>query len=361
MEPERNTMPPVSYIETFLPSRPSREASPPGLPAYYRVSVENNRGAWPGINKENCGGGWDCKEPVLNPLDPYSEKRWVEISSGGPKDVDFRLEGNVSWVTTSITHGKVRKEGIVDVRFYVDVDWEKVPRKEELYTMGGGVKIVGSDGTNVTVGIPIIVPPNTASVSKHYNGFVEGDGYVAIEAAHYDKIESTPEHQWEELQWYGRTLSGMTIQPPSDKNYTIGQGPSLTYNFWSTGAGLAHYDPAKVIVTIQIGPSFNFILGTKLAFGIQLDDHKPQIITPIPDSVDVEHAGTVPHDWLGIVANEIRNVVVEFDVEEMVVGEHVLTIWGMSAGIVVERVLIDFGGIAGRGTTYLGPVESRRG
>jgi hypothetical protein len=38
-----------------------------------------------------------------------------------------------------------------------------------------------------------------------------------------------------------------------------------------------------------------------------------------------------------------------------------LKIWGMSAGIVVERILVDFGGIRGRGHSYLGPQESRRG
>ncbi len=41
-------MPPVSYIETYCPSRQNREATLKGLPAYYRVTVQKSRGAWPG-------------------------------------------------------------------------------------------------------------------------------------------------------------------------------------------------------------------------------------------------------------------------------------------------------------------------
>jgi len=37
-----------------------------------------------------------------------------------------------------------------------------------------------------------------------------------------------------------------------------------------------------------------------------------------------------------------------------------LKIWGMSTGIIVERIWVDMGGIAKRGYSYLGPPESVR-
>jgi hypothetical protein len=39
-------------------------------------------------------------------------------------------------------------------------------------------------------------------------------------------------------------------------------------------------------------------------------------------------------------------------------GKHSLTLWGVTTGVVVERVLIDMGGIHRRGFSYLGPPES---
>jgi hypothetical protein len=41
-------------------------------------------------------------------------------------------------------------------------------------------------------------------------------------------------------------------------------------------------------------------------------------------------------------------------------GQHTLSVWGMTVGIVLERIWIDMGGIEARGYSYLGPPESKR-
>ena len=354
-------MPPVNYIETFLPSRPSREARPPGLPAYYRLTAENSRGAWPGISKYNCKIGWDCLGPTLVPMDPYGKNsRWIEISSGGPKDVEFSITSNVSWLTTDMTHGKVTMDGKNDKRFHISVDWDKVPSKHgKVHTFGGGVTVAGSDGSNVTVDVPIttaIAPPTD------FHGFVEGDGYVVMEAAHFSRNASAEGYAFENFEWYGRTLSGLEMLPVSDKNFTVGTGPSLAYDFWVSGASGSSKDVVEV--TIQIGPTFNFMLGKKLAFAVQIDDAEPKMFTPIPDTTELEHAGTVPPDWMNVVASEIRNVTGTFELARGGggggAGKHTITLYGMTAGIIVERVWLDFGGVVERGYSYLGPPESRR-
>ncbi|ORX37574.1 hypothetical protein BD324DRAFT_622478 [Kockovaella imperatae] len=357
VERQRNFMPPVTFIETFLPSRPSREAKPPGLPSYYKVAVENSRGSWPGSDFDRCPG-WssECWNPLLKSMDPYgASSRWIDVYSSGPKDVDFVIDTNVTWLVPSITQGHVKLDGSRDIRFSVSIDWEKLPSKGEMYSTGGGMTIHGSDHTNVTVNIPVAVPAKSALPPSDFHGFIEGDGYIVIEAGHYTSSHSAQGYAWEEHEWYGRTVSGLSVLPVSDQNLTIGEGPSLTYEFWTT----ATTSKDKAELTVQIGPSINFIYGKKLALGIQWDDKDPQIITPIPDSVTIEHGGTVPPDWLDVVAQEIRNVTMTID-DIGKPGKHSVTIWGMTAGIVVERVLLDFGGIRERGYSYLGPPESRK-
>jgi hypothetical protein len=66
----------------------------------------------------------------------------------------------------------------------------------------------------------------------------------------------------------------------------------------------------------------------------------------------------VPPDWIGVVESDVRNVTLSVDFEQA--GKHSLTVWGMSTGVVVERIWIDFGGIHDRGYSYLGPPESLR-
>lgn len=71
------------------------------------------------------------------------------------------------------------------------------------------------------------------SVGSNYllvTGFVEGDGAIAIEAAHATRNTSVGEVAWTEIPNYGRTLSGMTPWPRlgnNETNYTAGAGPSL--------------------------------------------------------------------------------------------------------------------------------------
>jgi hypothetical protein len=111
-----------------------------------------------------------------------------------------------------------------------------------------------------------------------------------------------------------------------------------------------------VNVTIQIGPSLNFMLGSFLSFGVSLDNQDPVPINPIPYAP----LGSQPKDWQFVVANEVRNVTMTMDLGSEGPGKHTLSVWGMTVGIVLERIWIDMGGIEARGYSYLGPPESKR-
>jgi hypothetical protein len=107
-----------------------------------------------------------------------------------------------------------------------------------------------------------------------------------------------------------------------------------------------------VDVTLHLGPALNFILGRRIAFAVQIDDGDVVPIYPVPEA----KLGSLPHDWEDVVANEIREVSTKGEVKAP--GKHSITVYGMTAGIVLERVLVDFGGIKERGYSYLGPPAS---
>ena len=62
-----------------------------------------------------------------------------------------------------------------------------------------------------------------------------------------------------------------------------------------------------------------------------------------------------PQTWEKSVADGVRRVVTTHTVEKP--GQHVLKIWMVTPGVVLERVIIDAGGVR---PSYLGPVESPR-
>jgi hypothetical protein len=177
-------------------------------------------------------------------------------------------------------------------------------------------------------------------VPNNFKGAVEGDGYVVFEAAHGRAESSTVdgiEYAWKQIPYYGRTHSGMAVFPVEDYRLPIGRGPCLVYDFWA-------FEKEDVEVILHLGPSNNWIIGQRHAFAISMDDQAPVEVKPIPEAAPE------------IVAREIREVKVKVPMGKE--GKHSLRIFGVTPGLVFERIMVDMGGIAARGYSYLGPPES---
>lgn len=349
-------------------SRLSREGRPRGQPTNLRVAVENSYGAWPGTNERNCPRTFNCPSPRLYPQDRWGvQSRWIDIASGGPKDVSFELlpVANSSWLKVHPERGTIKGDGSADVRCVVSVDWDKL---ENLYPTSkhssgspkeiiGAVTLTASDGTVVNITVPAIQHP---PLPEDFGGHVQGDGYVVMEAAHFQSNTTTDGYSFEEIEWYGRGLSGMEMYPATNRNFTLGSGPHLTYDFWWHGDSVD--GNGTVDITVQIGPTLNFIIGKQIAFGLQVDDQGATAHTPVPTTTQEGQSegdvGSVPFDWADTVKTDVRNVTLSAKLDG--VGKHTLTVWGMSAGIVFERLWVDCGGIRSRGYSLLGPPESTR-
>lgn len=334
--PLRNSMPPISFISKYEPTYANDAV------IHTRYTVEDCRGAWPGDNKFNCPLGYNCPDPTLMPMDRYGKPRWIEVGSGGPEDIEFTAEAQEPWLIVKPSSGKVKAGGTEDVRVWISIDWNKVKGDEKA----GHVRLNSSDGAKTTtITVPVL---HVEEPPAGFVGAVQGDGYVAIEAAHFQSTTATGNHGWQEVPYYGRTHSGMSIMPSSAKRFEAKEGPSLEYDLWLTS--VPTNDTAEAIV--HIGPGLNFILGQRIAFSVQIDDEETQVVEPVPEA----KLGDLPHDWEATVAKEVREVRVKLAIKR--VGKHTLTLRAMTPGVVVQRVMVDLGGIAQREPTYLGPPES---
>ncbi|WVR07866.1 hypothetical protein IAU60_004909 [Kwoniella sp. DSM 27419] len=332
---------------------PAREGIPIpelgyGVISNLRVTFENSKGSWPGNTAYNCARGEHCDTPELMPMDPWGRDRWVDVGAAGPETTSWKVESD-PWIIVSPRSGRIIKDGSQDQRLRVSIDWANAPSSGK-----GTFHLTASDGSEVTILVPVSKP----HLDQGFTGHVQGDGYVAIEAGHWSR--NTPAHgySFEEMHGYGRTLSGVEMFPRTTQNFTL-DGPRLEYTFWTHGGNAS--------INVQIGPALNF-LGTNktLAFAFQVDDQTPEITNPIPtqplgfasDRPENKPVaiGAVPKDWIEIVKNEIRDVPFS---AELTPGEHTITLYGMTTGIVFERILIDLGGVSSRGYSYLGPPESK--
>lgn len=297
---------------------------------------------------------------TLWPMDPYGAKtRWIDIGSGGPRDIEWKAKTSHEFLKISHDHGKIKRDGSADQRVYVSVDWKAVPETFNAEKHIPRVEITASDRTNMTIEVPIYRP---TAPSADFKGHVQGDGYLVVQAGHHSSNSSEEEYAWQEIVGYGHTLSALEVLPFSTQNFTVGTGPSVSYDIWT-------HTPGNATLTFRLGPQLNIFAGKQLAFGVQIDDGPAEEVHPIPTKPapgwshgrhdKARQAGNVPEDWWDVVSDEIRSFVFG-DVDLGEPGKHTITIWGMTTGVLLEQIWVDYGGIRERGYTYLGPPESKR-
>jgi hypothetical protein len=199
------------------------------------------------------------------------------------------------------------------------------------------VKISGAGADPFIVKVTSLHPSEVTSDTLR--GFVEADGYVSMEAAHYTKKTDAGPVHWEEIADYGRTLSSMTILPCTAASVTPPHdSPSLEYRMYV-------FDPHTVQVHTIIGPSLDFVPGRGLRFAVAFDDQPPQIVDAL------EH--NTLRDWEGSVKDNVRTIVSTHSLAGS--GYHILKYWMVDPGVVLEKIVVDLGGLK---PSYLGPPES---
>jgi hypothetical protein len=306
-EPPRNTMPAVKEIE--LPAG-----------AAMGVAIEGSAATWPAATEQAILPGFD----VFN-----QPRRYIDVFNRGNAPFEFTATPSAPWIVLSATKGTVEKEQ----RLWVSVDWSKAPHD----TAHGSITIAGT-GTSITVKLHAANPQTPPKSSL--KGFVQADGYVSIEAEHFTrKIDAGPVH-WDKIVDYGRTLSAMTVFPVSSASATPPQSPHLEYEMYL-------FDPSNVEVNAILSPTLNFVPGRGLRYAISFDDQPPQVVDAL--------AQNSQRDWETTVKDSVRTVKSNHTLTGS--GYHTLKIWMVDPGLVLEKLVVNLGGVK---PSYLGPPESYR-
>ncbi len=171
--------------------------------------------------------------------------------------------------------------------------------------------------------------------------FYEKEGYVSIDAEHYTRAVNTKGIHWKVIPDIGRTASGITPFPVIAASQKPGtNSPHTEYDFFV-------YDSGKVVLQAYCSPTLNFLDEEGLQYAVSIDNEQPQIIT-------LNKEDNNQKIWGGWVANNI--IIKNSEHQLLQPGKHVLKFWMVHPGIVVQKLVIDFGGVK---QSYLGPPETR--
>jgi hypothetical protein len=311
-QPEKNIMPKVETLEV-----------PPE--AEMAVAIDGSESWWPNEKSDAVLPAFDCYQKQTHSF---------EVFNRGQKGFEYTVEVAEPWVRAeAITTGR---RGYVDKQqpVLVTVDWDRAP------TGTHQVPITVQGPTGATVTIQAVVNNPASPKSNDVHGFIEGDGYVSIEAEHYSKaVDATP-IEWKTIPDFGRTLSGVTAFPTTAPSQTPGgDSPHLEYK-------MHLFDEGVFTVRAYLSPTLNFTRSDGLRYAVSFDDEPPQIVNI--------HTGTetVP-GWEHMVGENINIRTTKHELFQP--GEHVLKFWMVDPGIVLQKLVVSHGDVP---PSYLGPAES---
>ncbi len=168
-----------------------------------------------------------------------------------------------------------------------------------------------------------------------FKGFIETRGSVSIEAENFSR-KTDHNGGWEILKGLGRTGSSITVLPVTSAPLTepasiYTASPTVEYDVYLFSAG-------KVKLHLHCIPGYAINREYRQRVAVSFNDQEPQVISPVAGS-----------------RNVMDNLMTfQADLDLPAAGAHVLKIRMVDPGIVIDKIILDTGGLK---KTYLGPPE----
>ena len=256
--------------------------------------------------------------------------RYIELFRRGTLSTAYTITADQPWATISSAAGQLG----ADVRVELGLDWTRAPigQGEVLFTVRGG-----SPSTTRTVRLPFVKAALAAA--DRPIGFLDTEGFVAIEASHFDRAVDSGGVTWAILPDHGRSVGAVTTFPVTSASIETpgATSPRLEYDVYLRRRG-------ELAVRLVVSPAMNYIPGQPLRCAISLNDEPPRIV-----EVGAVYESAV---WTDSVRDSVRAVSAAVVADDP--GHHVFKFWMVDPGVVLQRVEIDTGGLK---PSYLGPAR----
>lgn len=179
----------------------------------------------------------------------------------------------------------------------------------------------------------------TPSADEKNKKFVESDGYISIEAEHFNRAKGNERIEWKVIPNLGKTLSGVTTFPqneyptPEDSIY-------LEYDVITRSTG-------NFPIHVLVSPTLNFNNNKGLRYGISVDNQEEKIV-----NMNGKYDTKLLEKWQ---AQRINETITTHVFQSA--GKHVIRFRVLDPGIVLQKIIIDTGSLK---KSYLGAPESKR-
>jgi hypothetical protein len=295
---------------------PAVKTITPTMHTQFGIAIEGSESVWPDDTTAAILPAFSSQHP---------EKHYIDIFNRSANPFRYTIYTNLSWLKLSSYNRDINKEQ----RIWINVNWPLVPYGTHRIP----ITINGPNKKEVIV-FAILKKMKVPGIAT--KTYVESNGYISMEADQFSKAVHEKDGRWEKIQDIGRTGNGITYWPPVQHATHFEQKAAhLEYNLYTIDSG-------STKVMVYCSPTLPFNESAGLQYAVSFDDETPQIINL--------HADHSERAWAKSVSDNIR---IPTSVHTLkMAGHHTLKIWAVDPGIVLQKIVIDWGGVR---KSYLGP------
>ena len=268
---------------------------------------------------------------------------YVDVFNKGATPLKWKAAVTNDWILVSKKSGETATED----RIEVSIDWAKVPAGERIL---GTLDITSDRGEKESVYISVF-NPTSPSLAEMDTLFVENNGYVSIDAASFHRKVENDAIKMIIIPNLGCENTAVQLgNPIAPAQRTAGRNtPRLEYDFYTFEQGSVDvytYVPPTFPISKDRGYAGHEATNVETKYGVCIDEGP--VMTPSTSSFEYAQI------WYESVLKNCRINKTTLHIDKP--GKHTVKIICGDAGTVLQKVVLDFGGMK---RSYMGPQPTR--
>ncbi len=269
---------------------------------------------------------------------------YFDVFNKGASVLNWNIKTSADWILVNKKKGTTKLED----RIWVSIDWTKVPVGERI---SGVIEITGRDAGKENVYVSVF-NPSSPSLKEMDSLFVEHNGYISINAADFHKKVENENIKIKLIPNLGFENASVQLGNPiaSSQRTASSIVPRVEYNFFT-------FEQGSVDVYTYVLPTFTLSTDRGFAgheatnietkYGVCIDDGP--VMNPSTSSFEYAQI------WYESVLKNCRINKTTLHINEP--GKHTLKILCGDPGTILQKVVLDFGGMQ---HSYTGPKPTKK-
>lgn len=267
---------------------------------------------------------------------------FIDVFNTGSHPIQWSVSKDADWILLDKSGGDSKYEG----RVWISIDWNKVPQGDKI--MGSLIFTSGNSSKKVNVSV---FNPLMPKVKELKGIFVEDNGYVSIPGADFQRKVEDKDIKMQMIDHLGFEDRSVMIGDPTAPviNPKRNDAPYVAYDFYTFNYG-------SVDVYTYLLPVFPLTNDRDMGFH-ESSNQQTKYAVCIDDGAIATPSSSSPEYSQTWSENVLRNAAINKSVLHIdKPGWHTLKIKVGDPGMVIQKVVIDFGGMK---RSYLGPPPTK--